>query len=155
MSFTRCKEQMIMAATQLVQTRIDGAIKAEAASVLAAMGLTVSDALRLLLTKVAQDKALPFEPLIPNAMTIQAMKDARAGRVTKTANLKDLFAKLNADTSIHCPVQARLQTKREKKGPHRTTFVWRQKSGKGLFRLQCAPLIQGRALPGALPMLLQ
>src|SRR6218665_2476942 len=49
MSFTRCKEQMTMAATQLVQTRIEGAIKAEAASVLAAMGLTVSDALRLLL----------------------------------------------------------------------------------------------------------
>ncbi|MCW5238419.1 type II toxin-antitoxin system RelB/DinJ family antitoxin [Verminephrobacter eiseniae] len=87
-----------MAATRLVQARIDGAIEAEAASVLAAMGLTVSDTVRLLLTKVAQDKALPFEPLIPNAMTIQAMKDARAGRVTKTANLEDLFAKLDADT---------------------------------------------------------
>ena len=49
-----------MAANQLVQTRIDGAIKEEAAAVLAAMGLTVSDAVRLLLTKVAQYKALPF-----------------------------------------------------------------------------------------------
>src|SRR6218665_606886 len=98
MSFTRCKEQMIMAATQLVQARIDGAIKAEAASVLAAMGLTVSDAVRLLLTEVGHDKALALEPLVPKAMTIQAIKDARAGRVTKTANLKDLFAKLDADT---------------------------------------------------------
>ena len=86
-----------MAANQLVQTRIDGAIKAEASAVLAAMGLTVSDAVRLLLTKVAQDKALPFEPLIPNAVTIQAMKDARAGKVTKAANLETLFADLNAD----------------------------------------------------------
>ena len=86
-----------MAANKLVQTRIDGAIKAEASAVLAAMGLTVSDAVRLLLTKVAQDKALPFEPLIPNAVTIQAMKDARAGKVTKAANLETLFADLNAD----------------------------------------------------------
>ena len=87
-----------MAANKLVQTRIDGAIKEEAAAVLAAMGLTVSDAVRLLLTKVAQDKALPFELLIPNAATIQAMKDARAGKVTKVANLAALFADLNADT---------------------------------------------------------
>lgn len=86
-----------MAANQLVQTRINGEIKAEAAVVLAAMGLTVSDAVRLLLTKVAHDKALPFEPLIPNATTIQAMKDARAGNVTKAANLKALFDDLNAD----------------------------------------------------------
>ncbi len=87
-----------MASNQLVQTRIDGAIKEEAASVLAAMGLTVSDAVRLMLTKVAHDKALPFEPLMPNATTIQAMKDARAGQVTKAANLDALFADLNADT---------------------------------------------------------
>ena len=46
-----------MAANQLVQARIDGAVKEEAAAVLAAMGLTVSDAVRLLLTKVAQEKA--------------------------------------------------------------------------------------------------
>lgn len=87
-----------MAANQLVQTRIDGAIKAEAAAVLASLGLTVSDAVRLLLTKVAQDKALPFEPLIPNATTIQAMKDARAGKVTQVVNLEALFADLHADT---------------------------------------------------------
>ena len=62
-----------MAANQLVQARIDGAVKEEAAAVLAAMGLTVSDAVRLLLTKVAQEKALPFEPLMPNAVTIEAM----------------------------------------------------------------------------------
>jgi DNA-damage-inducible protein J len=87
-----------MAANQLVQTRINGAIKEEAAAVLAAMGLTVSDAVRLLLTKVAQDKALPFEPLVPNQVTIQAMKDARAGKVTKAVNLAALFTDLNANT---------------------------------------------------------
>jgi len=70
-----------MTANRLVQARIDGAVKEEAAAVLAAMGLTVSDAVRLLLTRVARDKALPFEPLIPNETTIAAMRDARAGKV--------------------------------------------------------------------------
>lgn len=41
---------------------------------------------------------MPFEPLIPNETTIQAMKDARAGRVTKSENLEALFRDLNADT---------------------------------------------------------
>jgi len=84
-----------MASNQLVQARIDGAIKEEASLVLAAMGLTVSDAVRMLLTKVAHDKALPFEPLVPNAKTIQAMKNARAGKVMKASNLVNLFADLN------------------------------------------------------------
>jgi DNA-damage-inducible protein J len=84
-----------MAANQLVQTRIDGAIKEEAAAVLAAMGLTVSDAVRLLLTKVAQDKALPFEPLIPNATTIEAMKEARKGKLPRFT-VNDLMADLHA-----------------------------------------------------------
>lgn len=86
-----------MAANQLVQARIDGAIKEEAAAVLAAIGLTVSDFVRIGLTRVAMEKAMPFEPLIPNETTIQAMKDARAGRVTKSENLEALFRDLNAD----------------------------------------------------------
>ncbi|ACM37721.1 MULTISPECIES: type II toxin-antitoxin system RelB/DinJ family antitoxin [Rhizobium/Agrobacterium group] len=84
-----------MAANQLVQARIDGEIKAEATAVLAAMGLTVSDAVRLLLTKVAQEKALPFEPLIPNETTIAAMREARAGKV-ETVTLDDLKAAIRA-----------------------------------------------------------
>jgi len=47
---------------------------------------------------MAQDKEFPFEPLIPNATTIAAMEDARAGRVTKVENLDELFRSLNADT---------------------------------------------------------
>ncbi|MVA24768.1 type II toxin-antitoxin system RelB/DinJ family antitoxin [Agrobacterium vitis] len=84
-----------MVANQLVQARIDGEIKAEATVVLAAMGLTVSDAVRLLLTKVAQEKALPFEPLIPNETTIAAMREARVGKV-ETVTLDDLKAAIRA-----------------------------------------------------------
>ncbi|NDK97677.1 type II toxin-antitoxin system RelB/DinJ family antitoxin [Photorhabdus bodei] len=86
-----------MATNQLVQTRIDGEIKAEAAAVLAAMGLTVSDAVRMMLTRVAREKVLPFEPLIPNETTIAAMKEARKGRGKSFSTVKDLMADLNED----------------------------------------------------------
>lgn len=60
------------------------------------MGLTVSDAVRLLLTRVAHDKALPFEPLIPNAETIAAMQEARAGILKSYPNFEALVADLDA-----------------------------------------------------------
>ena len=81
----------------LVQARIDKAVKEEAAAVLAAMGLTVSGAVRLLLTKVAHEKALPLAPLVPNAATIEAMREARRGDLPQFATVEDLFDDLHAD----------------------------------------------------------
>jgi DNA-damage-inducible protein J len=86
-----------MATNTVVRARIDEHIKAEATVVLAAMGLTVSDAFRLLLTRVAHEKALPFEPLIPNATTIAAMKKARQGGLPSFATVEALMADLHAD----------------------------------------------------------
>ena len=86
-----------MAANALVQTRIDGKVKDEASAVLAAMGLTVSDAVRLMLTRVAHDKALPFEPLIPNAETVAAMREARAGNLRSYESVDALMADLKAE----------------------------------------------------------
>lgn len=63
----------------LVTTALDEHIKEEASAVLAAMGLAVSDAFRIMLTRVACEKVLPFDPLVPNAATIEAMKEARRG----------------------------------------------------------------------------
>ena len=85
-----------MATNALVQARIDRVVKDEAAAVLAAMGLTVSDAVRLLLTKVAREHVLPFDPLIPNAETIEAMKAARRGNLPSFATVGELMADLNA-----------------------------------------------------------
>ena len=85
-----------MAANELVQARIDGGIKKEAAAVLATIGLTVSDAVRLMLTRVAREHALPFDPLIPNEATIAAMKDARVGKL-ESVTLDQLQAVLDAD----------------------------------------------------------
>jgi len=81
----------------VVRARIDEQVKEEAAAVLATIGLTVSDAFRLMMMRIAKDKALPFEPLIPNAETIEAMLEARRGEGKKFASIDALFADLNAD----------------------------------------------------------
>ena len=86
-----------MAANAVVRARIDGSIKEEATAVLAAMGLTPSDAFRILMTRVAKEKALPFAPLIPNEETIAAMKEARKGKLKSFTSIDDLMADLNAD----------------------------------------------------------
>jgi DNA-damage-inducible protein J len=86
-----------MSANAVVRARIDEHIKEEAATVLAAMGLTVSDAFRIMLTRVAREKALPFEPLVPNAETIEAMKEARRGNLRSFKTVDDLMADLNAE----------------------------------------------------------
>lgn len=86
-----------MPANHLVQARVDKAVKEEAAAVLAAMGLTVSGALRLLLTKVAQEKALPFAPLVPNEATIEAMREARRGNLRQFESVEDLLDDLHED----------------------------------------------------------
>ena len=62
------------------------------------MGLSLSDAFRLLLKRVAAEKALPFEPLVPNAETIRAMKAARRGELAAAGKPSSLIASLNADS---------------------------------------------------------
>ena len=61
------------------------------------MGLTVSDAIRILLTRVAHEKVLPFAPLVPNAATVAAMEEARAGNLPRFENVQSLFDDLHAD----------------------------------------------------------
>lgn len=86
-----------MAANALVTARIDGEIKAEAAAGRATMDLSVSDAVRLLLTRIAREHALPFDPLIPNAETVEVMKAARRGHLPGCESVEALMADLNAE----------------------------------------------------------
>ncbi|HEY5330209.1 MAG TPA: type II toxin-antitoxin system RelB/DinJ family antitoxin [Acidobacteriaceae bacterium] len=86
-----------MPENSVVRARIDERIKNEAAAVLGAMGLTVSDAFRLLMVRIAKDKALPFAPLVPNEETIEAMKAARRGELTSVGSTEELLASLNED----------------------------------------------------------
>lgn len=86
-----------MAENDVIRARIDGRIKAEATAVLEAMGLTASDAFRMLMTRIAAEKALPFEPLVPNAETIAAMREARRGRLKRFRSVDALMDDLRAD----------------------------------------------------------
>jgi DNA-damage-inducible protein J len=80
-----------MAATEMVHVRVEKRIKTQAAKTLAAMGLSISDAVRVLLTRVAAEKALPFEVKVPNAATA-AMREARKGGLSSFGSVSDLMA---------------------------------------------------------------
>lgn len=84
-----------MVAAAVVRARVDEELKVEATELLSTMGLTVSDAIRLMLTRVVVDRALPFSIKAPNAETQVAMRDAELGNVTRFATVEDLFADLN------------------------------------------------------------
>ena len=84
-------------ATGMVHIRVEKKVKAKAAKTLASMGLTISDAVRLLLTRVAAENALPFEVRVPNRETLAAMEAGERGEVTRAASVAAMMAALNAD----------------------------------------------------------
>lgn len=86
-----------MPANPVVRARIDEHIKADAETVLASMGLTVSDAFRMMMFRIATEKALPFDPLVPNEETIAAMNAARRGELVTVGSPENLLESLNAD----------------------------------------------------------
>ena len=86
-----------MSAEDVVRARIDRQVKAEACEVLGAMGLSMSDANRMLLVRIAKDKALPFAVKVPNAETRQAIAELEAGKGARFASVEALMADLNAD----------------------------------------------------------
>lgn len=86
-----------MSTNTVVRARIDERTKEEAAVVLEAMGLTVSDAFRLMMIRIAREKALPFEPLVPNETTIAAMREARAGKTRRFDSVDALMDDLHAE----------------------------------------------------------
>lgn len=83
-----------MATTTMVHVRIDEKIKTKAAKNLAAMGMSVSDAVRIMLVRVAAEKTLPFEVRVPNATTLKAMQTADKGKGKKFTSVNELFADL-------------------------------------------------------------
>jgi DNA-damage-inducible protein J len=85
---------LFMATNAVVRSRIDAQVKDRAAEVLGGMGLTVSDAIRIVLTRVANESELPFD-LKPNKLTRQTMrKTARGKEVHRAKNAADLYRKL-------------------------------------------------------------
>ncbi len=81
----------------VVRARIDTATKERAAAALADMGLSVSDAIRLLLVRVADERRLPFAVKAPNATTRKAMAELESDRGKSTNTVKSFMAALNED----------------------------------------------------------
>ena len=71
-----------MPSTTMVHVRVDEKIKEDASATLAAMGMSVSDAVRMMLVRVAAEKALPFEVRVPNATTVKAMRSPRRSKAS-------------------------------------------------------------------------
>ena len=86
-----------MAADSYVRARIDSATKDRAAVTLAAMGISISDAIRMMLMRVVEERRLPFEVKAPNAVTRRAIAELEAGKGKKFASLEALMADLSAD----------------------------------------------------------
>jgi DNA-damage-inducible protein J len=85
------KESFAMATDTTVRARIDDRVKKEAAHVLEDMGLSVSDAIRMMLMRVAAEKALPFEVKVPNAVTARTLRKADRGEdLVRSKNAADL-----------------------------------------------------------------
>jgi DNA-damage-inducible protein J len=84
-------------ANTYVRARIDSATKKSASEALAAMGLSISDAIRLLMLRVVDERRLPFEVKAPNAATRKAIRELEAGKGKRFASTRELMADLNAD----------------------------------------------------------
>jgi DNA-damage-inducible protein J len=83
-----------MATTTMVHVRVNEKVKEKAAETLAEMGLSVSDAVRMMLVRVAAEKALPFEVRAPNATTVKAMQAADKRKGKRFRSARALFKNL-------------------------------------------------------------
>jgi mRNA interferase YafQ len=90
--------------------------KEEAAAILGAPGLTISDACRMILMRTVADKALPFDPLVPNAETIEAMKAARRGDLVTVGSVDDSWPTCTRT------IRRTVRFQREAKGRYRATL---------------------------------
>ncbi len=86
-----------MPVADVVRARIDSSLKKEVTAVLAGMGLSVSDAIRMMLVRVAAERALPFEVRVPNRETQDALRAVQNGEVVRFDSIAALMADLNDD----------------------------------------------------------
>ena len=83
-----------MKSDSVVRARIDSETKRQATEALRAMGLSVSDAIRLLLARVADEKRLPFSVKVPNSATIEAMEELEEGKGRRFDSAEELFREI-------------------------------------------------------------
>lgn len=90
------REERVVAQDSVVRARIDEKTKRQAEKVFAACGMTLSDAIRIMLTKTAREKEIPFSIHTPNAKTLRAIRDAQKGKLHRAKDLEELLKRLNA-----------------------------------------------------------
>ena len=83
-----------MSSNTVVRARIDSDTKARATEALHAMGLSVSDAIRLLLVRIAEERRMPFDVKVPNRETLDAVKELEEGRGKRFDSVDELFRDL-------------------------------------------------------------
>ena len=83
--------------TTMIHIRVNQDLKTLASDTLDEMGLSLSDAVRLLLTRIAVEKALPFDIRVPNAQTVAAMRAGDRGEVSRATSVAAMMAELNAN----------------------------------------------------------
>ena len=88
---------MATVADAVVRARVTSEVKSQAGAIFKSMGVTTSDAIRMMLVQVVAEKALPFEVKSPNTVTQEAIEASRAGDVASFSSVDDLFADLNDD----------------------------------------------------------
>lgn len=84
-----------MSADTVVRARIDSETKERATAALEAMGLSVSDAIRLLMLRIADEQRLPFAVQVPNSMTAKALEDLDSGKGKRFNSADELFDDLS------------------------------------------------------------
>jgi len=88
---------MSTSADTYIRARIDAKTKERATIALAAMGLTASDAIRMLMVRIAEERRLPFEVKVPNTVTQEAITELETGKGKQLSNLQELMTDLHAD----------------------------------------------------------
>jgi DNA-damage-inducible protein J len=83
-----------VATTDVVRARIDHATKERAAAALADMGLSISDAIRLMMVRIADERRLPFEVRAPETVTREAIAELEGGKGERFASVADLMKTL-------------------------------------------------------------
>lgn len=84
-----------MSSDSVVRARIDRDTKAQATEALKAMGLSVSDVIRMVLLRVAEEKRLPFAVQVPTPTTVSAMRELDDGKGQRFENAEELFRDLD------------------------------------------------------------
>jgi DNA-damage-inducible protein J len=91
------KEDCLMSNTDIdVHARIDADTRDRAEKVLDAIGLSISDAICLLMRRIADDQKFPFEVRVPNAETREAIAELEAGKGARFTSVEALMKDLQS-----------------------------------------------------------